>query len=37
MLVPLSAYDRRGGRLGYGKAFYDTTIAGYRATGMRRA
>lgn len=33
MLVPLSAYDRRGGRIGYGKGYYDTTIAGYRAAG----
>jgi len=33
MLVPLAAFDRRGGRIGYGKAFYDTTIAGYHAAG----
>ena len=33
MLVPLSAFDRRGGRIGYGKAYYDTTIAALRAAG----
>ncbi len=34
MLVPLSAFDRRGGRLGYGKGFYDTAIA--RIAARRR-
>lgn len=33
MLVPLSAFDRRGGRIGYGRAFYDLTIAAMRAAG----
>ncbi|WP_244635880.1 5-formyltetrahydrofolate cyclo-ligase [Chthonobacter albigriseus] len=33
MLVPLSVFDRRGGRIGYGKAYYDITIAGFRAAG----
>ena len=33
MLVPLSVFDRAGGRIGYGKAFYDITIAGFRAAG----
>lgn len=33
MLVPLSVFDRAGGRIGYGKAYYDTTIAGFRAEG----
>jgi 5-formyltetrahydrofolate cyclo-ligase len=33
MLVPLSVFDRRGGRIGYGKAYYDITIAGLRASG----
>lgn len=27
MLVPLAAFDARGGRLGYGKGHYDTAIA----------
>jgi 5-formyltetrahydrofolate cyclo-ligase len=33
MLVPLSVFDRRGGRIGYGKAYYDLTIAGLHAAG----
>lgn len=33
MLVPLSVFDRHGGRIGYGKAYYDITIAGLRAAG----
>lgn len=33
MLVPLSAFDRRGGRIGYGRAFYDLTVAAMRAAG----
>ncbi|WP_237154489.1 5-formyltetrahydrofolate cyclo-ligase [Oryzibacter oryziterrae] len=33
MLVPLSAFDRSCGRIGYGKAFYDLTIAGYHQNG----
>lgn len=35
MLVPLSVFDRQGGRIGYGKAYYDITIAGFHAIGMR--
>jgi 5-formyltetrahydrofolate cyclo-ligase len=35
MLVPLSVFDRTGGRIGYGKAYYDLTIAGYHAIGHR--
>jgi 5-formyltetrahydrofolate cyclo-ligase len=31
LLVPLLAFDARGGRLGYGGGFYDRTLAGLRA------
>ena len=27
MLVPLAAFDRRGGRIGYGRGYYDSAIA----------
>ncbi len=33
MLVPLLAFDARGGRLGYGGGFYDRTIGVLRAQG----
>lgn len=33
LVVPLLAFDRRGGRLGYGAGFYDRTIAALRAHG----
>lgn len=31
LLVPLLAYDRKGHRLGYGKGYYDATLAALRA------
>ena len=34
MLVPLAAFDRGGGRVGYGRGYYDTAIASLRAKGM---
>jgi 5-formyltetrahydrofolate cyclo-ligase len=33
LLVPLAAFDRRGGRIGYGKAHYDTVIGHLERTG----
>ena len=31
LLVPLLAFDRTGGRIGYGGGYYDRTIAALRA------
>jgi 5-formyltetrahydrofolate cyclo-ligase len=36
LLVPLLAFDRQGGRLGYGAGYYDRTIADLRASGRVR-
>ncbi|MEX6508024.1 5-formyltetrahydrofolate cyclo-ligase [Jiella sp. M17.18] len=33
MLVPLAAFDRRGGRIGYGRGYYDSAIAALRTKG----
>ena len=30
--MPLAAFDRSGGRIGYGKGHYDTALAALKAT-----
>lgn len=34
LFVPLAAFDRSGGRVGYGGGFYDRTLAKLRAEGL---
>jgi 5-formyltetrahydrofolate cyclo-ligase len=36
MLVPLAAFDRRGGRIGYGKGHYDVAIAAHFERSLTR-
>ncbi|MFC7053670.1 5-formyltetrahydrofolate cyclo-ligase [Hansschlegelia quercus] len=37
LFVPLAAFDRAGGRIGYGGGFYDRTLQKLRATGPAMA
>jgi 5-formyltetrahydrofolate cyclo-ligase len=34
IVAPLAAFDRRGGRIGYGRGYYDNTIARLKARGL---
>ena len=36
MLVPLAAFDRQGGRIGYGKGHYDLAIATHLQRSLKR-
>lgn len=33
MLMPLAAFDRKGGRIGYGRGYYDRAIASLKSRG----
>lgn len=33
LLMPLAAFDRQGGRVGYGRGFYDRAVAALKAAG----
>ena len=33
LLMPLTAFDRQGGRVGYGRGYYDRAVAALRAAG----
>ena len=37
LFAPCAAFDRRGGRIGFGRGYYDATLARLRAQGSLRA